>query len=95
MARKPQITRTIKATKCSVLCMDLVEREAFNEVLTVPAVYKDEKKLMREVAKLIDNEERKAVSIAATEIVEQLYTMPLDFYMEHATPVEYAEESEG
>lgn len=75
MARVPMVTRTIVTTKANVLCLDIVAGEPFNEVVTLPRTYKDDKALMKQVSKVIDNEERKAVHIVDKEEVETLYGM--------------------
>lgn len=75
MARVPMVTRTITTTKANVLCLDIVAGEPFNEVVILPRTYKDDKALMKQVSKLIDNEERKAVHVVAKEEVETLYGM--------------------
>lgn len=75
MARIPMVTRTITTTKANVLCLDLVSAEPFNEVVTLPRTYKDDKALMKQVSKVIDNDTRKAVHVVDKEEVETLYGM--------------------
>ena len=75
MARKPMVTRTITSTKVNVLCLNVVSGEPFNTDVTLPRTYKDDKALMREVSKLIDNDEQKAVHVVYKEEVENLYGM--------------------
>ena len=75
MARVPMVTRTITTTKANVLCLDIVAGEPFNEVVVLPRTYKDDKALMKQVSKVIDNDERKAVHIVDKEEVETLYGM--------------------
>lgn len=75
MARVPMVTRTITTTKANVLCLDIVAGEPFNEVVVLPRTYKDDKALMKQVSKVIDNEQRKAVHIVDKEEVETLYGM--------------------
>lgn len=75
MARIPMVTRTIITTKANVLCLDIEKGEPFNEVVTLPRTYKDEKALMKQVSKVIDNESRKAVHVVDKEEVETLYGM--------------------
>ena len=75
MARIPMVTRTITTTKANVLCLDIVAGEPFNEVVVLPRTYKDDKALMKQVSKLIDNDSRKAVHVVDKEEVETLYGM--------------------
>ena len=75
MARIPMVTRTIQTTKANVLCLNIVEGEPFNEVVTLPRTYKDEKSLMKMVEKAINNDSVKAVHVVDTKVEETLYGM--------------------
>lgn len=75
MARKPMVTRTIVTTKVNVLCLDINSAEPFNKVVTLPRTYKDEKKLLKKVEEVVNNDEVKAVHIVDKEEVETLYGM--------------------
>ena len=88
MARIPQVTRTITTTKANVLCMDLVHQEPVNVDVVVPREYKDEDKLFKAVAKVIDNEKIKAVQITAYEVIETLYGMSEQKFIENAEVLE-------
>lgn len=80
MARKPMVTRTIKTTKANVLCLNIVEGEPFNKVVTLPRTYKDEKSLMAMVESVINTDEVKAVHVVDTRIEEAVYGMTeIDF----------------
>ena len=75
MARIPMVTRTIVTTKANILCLDIERGEPFNEVVTLPRTYKDDKALMKQVSKVIDNDKQKAVHVVDKEEVETLYGM--------------------
>lgn len=75
MARIPMVTRTIQTTKANVLCLNIVEGEPFNEVVTLPRTYKDEKSLMKMVEKAINTDSVKAVHVVDTKVEETLYGM--------------------
>lgn len=80
MARKPMVTRTIKTTKANVLCLNIVEGDPFNKVVTLPRTYKDEKSLMAMVESVINTDEIKAVHVVDTRIEEAVYGMTeIDF----------------
>ena len=87
MARKPQITRTFRTNRITVLCLDVVTAEPQNVTVTLPRVLNDEKKTMAAVKAAIETDTLKAVSIVDSEVIEQLYTMDEDFFLAHATPV--------
>lgn len=75
MARKPMVTRTIVTTKCNVLCLDVETAEPFNQIVTLPRTYKDEKKLLKRVEEEVNSDSVKAVHIVGKEEVETLYGM--------------------
>ena len=75
MARKPMITRTIVTTETNVMCLNITTGEPFNEVVTLPRTYQDEKKLLKRVQEIVDNDEVKAVHIVDKKEVETLYGM--------------------
>lgn len=75
MARKPMVTRTIITTKVIVLCLDVNSAEPFNETVTLPRTYKDEKKLLKSVEEVINTDTVKAVHIVSKKEIETLYGM--------------------
>ena len=88
MASARMVTRTVVATKVTVLGMDTVKCEPFNETVTVSGTFEnDEKgqsKLMKAVKKLVDKDDKVAVKIVDTEEVETLYGMTEQKFMEIA-----------
>ena len=84
MARVPQVTRTITTTKCILLCVDTVNGEAYNDSIIVPRTYSDEKKLIKVVRSLYNTDEREAVKVIATEVIETLYGMSEADFIKHA-----------
>lgn len=84
MARKAMVTRTIIITKCNVLCMELAKAEPFNKEVILPRTYKDDKKLLKRVQELVDNDEVKAVHIVSKEEVETLYGMTEQKFIENS-----------
>lgn len=87
MARKPQITRTFKTNRVTVLCLDITTAEPQNVTVTLPRYISDEKKKMSAIKSAIETDTLKAVSIVDSEVIEQLYSMDEDFFLAHATPV--------
>lgn len=75
MARTPMVTRTIQITKANVLCLNIVEGEPFNKVVTLPRTYKDENAMLKVISKMIDNDEVKAVHVVDSYVEETLYGM--------------------
>ena len=85
MARVPQVTRTIITTECNVMCLNILTGEPFNETVVLPRTYKDDKKLLKKVQEVIDNDEQKAVHIVDKKEVETLYGMPEQDFIKYAT----------
>lgn len=75
MARTPMVTRTIQTTKANVLCLNIVEGEPFNKVVTLPRTYKDENTMLKAISKMVDNDEVKAVHVVDSYVEETLYGM--------------------
>ena len=88
MPRKNQVTRTMKTTRATVLCLDVLTAEPQNITVTVPRTYPDEKSLMKVIRPTLETESLKAVKVVDTEVVETLYAMDEDYFLAHATPVE-------
>ena len=84
MAREIMVTRTITTTKANVLCLDVEAGEPFNETVEVARTYKDDEALLKAVKPLIETDAIKAVHIVDKEVVETLYGMPEQVFIEHA-----------
>ncbi len=56
MARIPMVTRTVKATKVNVLCINIDTAEPFNKTLIISGTYKDEKAMLKAATSVIANE---------------------------------------
>ena len=94
MARKPMVTRTIVTTKVNVLCLDIKSAEPFNEVITLPRTYKDEKKLLKKVEEVLNTDDVKAVHIVDKKEVETLYGMTEQDFLINATVLDPATRKE-
>lgn len=84
MAREIMVTRTITTTKANVLCLDVESGEPFNETVEVTRTYKDDEALLKAVKPLIETDAVKAVHIVDKEVVETLYGMPEQVFIEYA-----------
>ena len=85
MARKPMVTRTIITTKVNAMCVNLESAEVFNKEVTLPRTYKDEKKLLKAVENVVNNDTEKAVQIVDSSEVETLYGMTEQDFIDSAT----------
>lgn len=78
--RKPSVTRTIAFFEKTVKCY----KPSTDEVLTVTVTTnKDTDKAVKDVL----DKDLTFITVISTERKEGVYTMPLDFFLEHATLV--------
>lgn len=84
MSRARKITRTISSTKVVVMCVDTETAKVDNYDVEIAGVYSDEKKLMKAVTKEVETVTLKPVSIISKEVVETLYGMDEQKFMEMA-----------
>lgn len=95
MARKPMVTRTIITTKVIVLCLDVNSAEPFNETVTLPRTYKDDKKLLKTVEEVINTDTVKAVHIVDKKEIETLYGMTEQDFINNAKILDPATRKEA
>lgn len=85
MARTPMVTRTINTTKAKVLCLNIATSEVITIEVTAPRTYKNDAELMKVVKPIIEKQENiKAVNITSTEVIELLYGMTEQEFIEKA-----------
>lgn len=82
--RKPMVTRTFQTTKATVMCLDIEAGESVTKVLTLPRTYKDDKNLLKACEEAITEENIKAVHVVDTEVIETLYGMEEQKFIENA-----------
>lgn len=85
MARTPMVTRTINTTKAKVLCLNIATSETLTVEVTAPRTYKNDADLMKTVKPIIEKQDNiKAVHIVSSEVVECLYGMTEQEFIEKA-----------
>lgn len=84
MARVRKVTRTISSTKVIVMCVDTETAKVNNYEVEIAGVYPDEKKLMKAVSEVVETETLKPVSVVSTEVIETLYGMDEQKFIEMA-----------
>ena len=84
MARVQKITRTIVATKASVMCVDPTNGQTSTQEVTLSGTFKDDKTLLKRAGKMLDNETTKAVFITGKTEQETLYGMDEDKFIASA-----------
>lgn len=85
MARLPQITRTISTTIVKIFCVNLDDKSTFEQSITLPRTYKDDRSMMEAVEQVLEGEPIKAVSIVGSEVKETLYGMSEADFIRYAT----------
>lgn len=80
--REVMVTRTVIGTKATVLCLNTETAEPYNKEVVLSGEFKDASKMLTAAAKLIDDDENKAVKVVAYEKVMKRYGMPLDAFIE-------------
>lgn len=84
MSRIPMVTRTITTTKVNVMCLDINTAEPCNREVTVSRTYNDDESLLKVVKPLIETDTIKPVHIVDKEVIETLYGMTEQEFIEHA-----------
>lgn len=84
MARIRMVTRTVKGTRASVLCLDTETANAITIDFEIGGTYPDNEKLLKALQKEHGNGIIKLVHIVETEEIEQLYGMPESDFMFYA-----------
>lgn len=84
MARVPQVTRTIMTTKVVAMCANVKEGKLGSIELTLPRTFKDEKSLLKAAQQAVGDDTIKVVAIESATIVETLYGMSEQKFIELA-----------
>lgn len=84
MARVPMVTRTIQTTRANVMCLDIERGEPFNKEVILPRTYNDEKAMLKQAEKVINDDTVKAVHIVAFNVEETRYGMTEQQFIEVA-----------
>ena len=84
MARVAMVTRTIQSTKVKALCVDIMEQKPYEAEFVLSGTYKDAKSLMKALEKVANTDTTKVVHIKTSEVVEKLYGMTEQEFLERA-----------
>lgn len=87
MARVRKVTRSISSTKVVVMCVDTETAKVDNYEVEIAGFFSDEKKLMKAITKEVETATLKPVSIVSKEVIETLYGMDEQKFMEMAEPL--------
>lgn len=84
MARKPMVTRSFKATDCSVLTLDIETKESRTITTTIYGNFNKPEKLEAAVKKQIETPTVKVVTIGVGTVYEQLLGMDEETFIQSA-----------
>ena len=84
MVRERMVTRTVVATKATLLCLNIETAEPFTSTVILSGTFNDEKSVMKAAEKIVNNEKVRAVHVAYAEKIETLYGMSEQDFIEHA-----------
>lgn len=82
------VTRTMKSTRASILCMDIEMAEPLNVTVVLPKVFTDKKAILKAARPLVETEQIKAVSVADYEAEYAMYRMPIETFLATAEKVD-------
>lgn len=92
--REVMVTRTVIGTKANVLCINTETAEPYNREVVLSGEFKDTTKMLTAAAKVIDDEENKAVKIVNHEKVEKRYGMTLDEFIANSVELKLLPKNE-
>lgn len=84
MARVPKVTRTITTSVVSILCANIEIGELVNVEFTLPRTYKNDDEILKAVKKANHDDNIKPVSVSDIKIVETLYGMDEQKFIDNA-----------
>lgn len=86
MATK-MITRTFRTQSVHVMTMDTTTNDTEVKTITLPRVYAENDKMLKEAKKCIDTDTIKAVYIVGSEVKEELRGVDEEKFLEISVPV--------
>ena len=84
MARKPMITRTVKATEVKVLIAKVSDRTTTEGFIVLAGEYKKDDDILKYLKKNYDTPDTKHIAIISKNVTETLYGMSIEEFMKHA-----------
>lgn len=95
MAREPRVSRTIKTTEVTILCLDLETAEPYHRDLSLPRTYKTDDDILKAASKQINDASHRAVHVVDKEIKQRLYYMSEATFLQHAKAADETEPEEN
>ena len=87
MARAPMVTRTIKTTNVTLMCVDTETAEVFNKDIVLPRTFDDDNAILKAAKKQHENDTTKVVAVVHSTTEETLYGMSEADFIANARPL--------
>lgn len=87
MARKPMVTRTMKNTEATFLCLDVQTAEPFNETAVLTGTFKSGEALLKAGKALLDTDAIKVVHLVDYNVKRMFYKMDEQKFIDNADEV--------
>lgn len=84
MPAKRMVTRTVKTNVATVLCLNTITAEPFNDTVIIPNNITKEDSRMKYVRYVLDTDEVKAVQIVSINPKKMLCKMTEEFFIENS-----------
>lgn len=88
MAKTRMVTRTVKGTLITALCLDLETAEPQNVVTQIIPRIKDSNKEIAALRKKLDSDTFKFVAVVDREDTAEIYGMPEEEFLAHAVKID-------
>lgn len=84
MARTRMVTRTVTYTVATVLCLNTETAEPYNDTISLSGTFKDEKSILKQCKKLLENDTVSVAKVVDVRVAEKLFGMPEQEFISHA-----------
>lgn len=91
MARKRVVSRTVKQTTATCLCVDVTSNETMNQTFTMPFIYKDDETLLKKIKKENETDTVKIVAVITSSVINTLMEMDEEDFIKNARIVDVNE----
>lgn len=84
MRRENMVTRTMKTTEATFLCINVESAEPFNQTISLPGTYKSDEAIEKRGCEIINKDGVRMAALVSKEEKEALYGMPETVFIAHA-----------
>lgn len=84
MRKENMVTRTLKSTEATFLCINVESAEPFNQTISLPGTYKSDEAIEKRGREIINKDGVRMAALVSKEEKEALYGMPEMDFIAHA-----------